>query len=85
MATLNSSYIVVGSGVFGASTALTLAQKYPLASVVLVDRAVPYRESASWDWTKVIRADYADMLYMQLALEAKEFVENRPIVQRILP
>jgi len=73
MATLNSSYIVVGSGVFGASTALTLAQNYPSASVVLVDRTVPFRESASWDWTKVIRAHYADIVYMQLALEAKNF------------
>lgn len=70
----SSSYLIVGSGVFGASAALALARKVkgPASSITLVDRQFPNQHgSASWDWTKVARADYADPLYMRLALEAK--------------
>lgn len=69
-----SSYLIVGSGVFGASTALALSEKEKCApsSITLVDRQFPNQQgSASWDWTKVVRADYADPLYTRLALEAK--------------
>ena len=68
------SYIIVGSGVFGASTALYLIQKYPDASITLIDRDAydaPTRVAASWDWNKVIRADYRDIVYTKLALEAQ--------------
>lgn len=56
MASKMQSYIIVGAGVFGVSTAYTLIQKYPQASVTLVDRDAFDAESrvaASWDWNKV--------------------------------
>jgi glycine/D-amino acid oxidase-like deaminating enzyme len=69
-----NSYIIVGSGVFGASTALHLIRKYPTALITLVDRDAPdaaTRVAASWDWNKVIRADYRSAFYAKLALEAQ--------------
>jgi glycine/D-amino acid oxidase-like deaminating enzyme len=69
-----TSYIIVGSGVFGASTALYLIRKYPDASITLIDRDAfdaPTRVAASWDWNKVIRAAYLDIVYTKLALEAQ--------------
>jgi sarcosine oxidase/L-pipecolate oxidase len=73
----DASYIIVGSGIFGASTALHLIRKYPAAKVTIIDREpFPCRLAASWDWNKVVRADYTDLLYMKLALEAKESWSN---------
>lgn len=75
----DKSYIIVGAGVFGASTALHLIQAEPRAKVILLDRnayTAPTRVAASWDWNKVVRADYADIDYMRLALEAKEHWAN---------
>ena len=72
MAKSPASYLVLGAGVFGASTALSLIKKYPFASIRLVDREpFPCQVAASWDWNKMIRADYTDILYMEKALEAK--------------
>ena len=68
------SYLIVGSGVFGASTALALIRKYPDSSITLIDRDAydaPIRVAASWDWNKVVRADYRDIVYTKLALEAQ--------------
>lgn len=76
------SYVIVGAGVFGASTALHLIQKYPGASVTLVDRdayAAATRVAASWDWNKVVRADYADIAYCRLALEAQDKWRRDPL------
>lgn len=64
------SYLIVGAGVFGASTALRLIQKNPSAIITLADRTIPCRAGASWDWSKVVRADYANIMYMKLAREA---------------
>jgi len=76
------SYLVVGAGVFGVSTAYHLIQKYPRASVTLVDRDAfdaDDRVAASWDWNKVVRADYDDFVYCQLALEAQDIFKSNPI------
>ena len=72
MSSTNSLFLVVGAGVFGASTALHLIRKYPAATVTLIDRAIPCQAGASWDWSKVVRADYTNVLYMKMALEAME-------------
>lgn len=69
------SYLIVGSGVFGTSTALHLKRAYPSAAVTLVDRDAfdaPARVAASWDWNKAVRADYSDIVYCALALEAQD-------------
>lgn len=69
------SYLIIGAGVFGVSTALHLIQKYPSARITLLDRDAfdaTSRVAASWDWNKVVRADYDDIVYCKLALEAQE-------------
>jgi glycine/D-amino acid oxidase-like deaminating enzyme len=76
------SYIIVGSGVFGASTALHLIRKHPSTHITLVDRdsfSATTRVAASWDWNKVIRADYLDIVYTRLALEAQNLWRTDPI------
>ena len=76
------SYIIIGAGVFGVSTAYHLIKKYPKASVTLVDRDAFDAESrvaASWDWNKVVRADYDDPIYCRLALEAQDIFESDPL------
>lgn len=76
------SYLILGAGVFGVSTAYHLIQKYPGASIKLVDRDAldaPSRVAASWDWNKVIRADYADIRYCELALEAQDVWRSDPL------
>ena len=84
MAAKTPSYLIIGAGVFGASTAYHLIQKYPNASVTLVDRDAYDAESrvaASWDWNKVVRADYDDKIYVRLALEAQDIFKNDPLWQ----
>jgi sarcosine oxidase/L-pipecolate oxidase len=72
------SYIIVGSGVFGASTAYHLSNAHPEASITLIDRELPFpsRQGASNDENKIIRADYDSLFYCELALEAKKMWEN---------
>ncbi|KAI1392476.1 FAD dependent oxidoreductase [Hypoxylon trugodes] len=78
----SNSYIIVGAGVFGTSTALHLITKFPHSSVTLIDRDAPdaqTRVAASWDWNKVVRADYRDPLYCKLALEARDVWREDPL------
>ncbi|KAF2645713.1 FAD dependent oxidoreductase [Massarina eburnea CBS 473.64] len=79
-----ASYLIVGAGVFGVSTAYTLIRKYPNASVTIIDRDAFDAESrvaASWDWNKVVRADYDDIVYCRLALEAQDIFKSDPLYQ----
>ncbi|KIV91690.1 hypothetical protein PV10_06204 [Exophiala mesophila] len=76
------SYLIIGAGVFGVSTAYHLIKKYPKASVTIVDRDAydaNSRVAASWDWNKVVRADYDDIIYCQLALEAQDIFKSDPL------
>ncbi|KAI2782277.1 sarcosine oxidase [Daldinia loculata] len=76
------SYIIVGAGVFGTSTALHLATKFPDSSITLIDRdahTAQRRVAASWDWNKVVRADYRDPVYCRLALEAQDVWRVDPL------
>ena len=82
MSSNKPSYLIVGAGVFGVSTAYHLIKKYPSASVTLVDRNAYDAESrvaASWDWNKVVRADYDDIVYCQLGLEAQDIFKSDPL------
>ncbi|KAI1112240.1 FAD dependent oxidoreductase [Nemania sp. NC0429] len=84
MSSGTESYVIVGAGIFGVSTAYHLIKKYPNASVTLVDRDAydaETRVAASWDWNKVVRADYEDIVYCQLALEALDIFRSDPLWQ----
>src|ERR1700760_2886098 len=72
----SNTYIIVGAGVFGASTALHLKRTKPLAKVILIDSLQPNPAAASFDLNKIIRADYRDIFYMKLALEAQNKWQN---------
>lgn len=74
------SVLIVGSGVFGLSTALALARHdaFAKSSITVVDRsdpgqprAFPASDAASVDTSRIIRADYADPAYAALAAEAQ--------------
>ena len=83
MDTPKPSYIIVGAGVFGASTAYQIILSEPSASVFLVDRTpFPCPYAASHDINKIIRADYGDIFYTKLALEAKEEWYNRSLYKQ---
>lgn len=74
------SYLIIGAGVFGASTAYHLIKNDPTAVVRLVDRTpYPCPLAASWDWNKVVRADYGDLFYMEKALEAINLWRTDPL------
>lgn len=78
----SSDYLILGAGVFGVSTAYRLIKKYPNASITLVDRDAfdaETRVAASWDWNKVVRADYSDVDYCRLALEAQDVFKTDPL------
>lgn len=84
MAPAERSYLLVGAGVFGVSTAYHLIRKYPSASVTIVDRDAydaDSRVAASWDWNKVVRADYDDVVYCRLGIEAQDVFKSDPLWQ----
>ncbi|KAI8820053.1 FAD dependent oxidoreductase [Chytriomyces cf. hyalinus JEL632] len=70
-------YILVGGGVFGLSTALSLQRRGH--SVTVFDRLpVPAEDAASTDISKVIRPDYASQrLYQRLALASIEAFKSQ--------
>ncbi|KAI9832897.1 MAG: hypothetical protein M1819_003927 [Sarea resinae] len=74
-----SSILVVGSGVFGLSTALALANdaSYKHTRITLLDRLpFPPPDISSIDTSRIIRPDYADPAYSQLAAEAQTLWRN---------
>ena len=82
MSPLASSYIVVGAGVFGASTALYLSQQKPAPTVILIDRApYPCPVAASHDINKIVRSDYGDIFYCKLGLKAIERWHTDPLFE----
>ena len=78
------SYLIIGAGVFGVSTAYHLIQKYPNADITIIDRDAfdsDNRVAASWDWNKVVRADYNDLIYCKLAIESQDIFKSDPLWQ----
>ncbi|TGJ83578.1 hypothetical protein E0Z10_g5171 [Xylaria hypoxylon] len=73
------SILIIGSGVFGLSTAYSLARRPEIPSdtpITIIDRSpepdvFPARDAASIDSSRIIRADYADAAYAKLASEAQ--------------
>lgn len=78
---IGASYLIVGSGVFGTSTAYHLSRTHPNSSITLLDRAssFPCSLGASHDYNKIVRADYEDIFYCELALKAREMWKNDPL------
>lgn len=69
--------IIVGAGCWGLATAHRLAVNgYRDITVFDKDEVVPSRFSAANDLNKVIRAEYADPFYTDLAL-VREFATSR--------
>ncbi|KAJ4393490.1 hypothetical protein N0V93_002702 [Gnomoniopsis smithogilvyi] len=73
-----TSILIIGAGVFGLSTALSLATRpeFTSTSITIVDRSptpgvFPARDASSIDTSRIIRADYADPAYAALADEAQ--------------
>lgn len=68
-----SSILILGSGVFGLSTAHALAhrQAYKDTEITLLERLLfPAPDAASIDSSRIVRADYADPAYTRLMSEA---------------
>ncbi|KAK8063571.1 FAD dependent oxidoreductase, partial [Apiospora saccharicola] len=77
----NVDYAIVGAGVFGASSALHLIRRFPNAQVVLIDSHNAHPAAASSDYNKIVRANYKDIRYMKLALEAMDLWRSDPILK----
>lgn len=74
-----SSVLIVGSGVFGLSTAYSLTQhpSFTSTQITLIDRLpFPAADGSSIDTSRIVRADYADIAYSSLAFEAQEKWRN---------
>uniref|UniRef100_A0A4E9DT45 FAD dependent oxidoreductase domain-containing protein n=1 Tax=Gibberella zeae TaxID=5518 RepID=A0A4E9DT45_GIBZA len=76
----HQSILILGGGCFGLATAFELAQKgYNNITILEKDVDVPSRFSAAYDLNKVIRAEYADDFYTQLALDAIRKWQSDPL------
>ncbi|EME89434.1 uncharacterized protein MYCFIDRAFT_28383 [Pseudocercospora fijiensis CIRAD86] len=80
MPSQEESVLIVGAGVFGASTAFHLAKTYQDASkITVIDRTpAPPEPAASTDINKIIRADYSSAFYADLAYEAMDAWQHWP-------
>ncbi|TQN64484.1 L-saccharopine oxidase [Colletotrichum shisoi] len=66
----NSSIVIIGAGTFGISTAYFLAKR-DYTNIKCLDRhPPPSPDSAGYDLNKIIRTEYDEPLYTELALEA---------------
>ena len=72
VAKMDPTVLIVGAGTFGTSTAYHLAQRYKDASrITVIDgSSSPPKPAASVDINRVIRTDYPDLMYCDLASEA---------------
>ncbi|RDW67562.1 hypothetical protein BP6252_08958 [Coleophoma cylindrospora] len=67
----DASILIVGAGVFGLSTALELAQQgYKKIKVLDRGAEIPSAYSAGCDLNKIVRAEYENSFYTDLALES---------------
>lgn len=74
------STLIIGAGVFGASTAYHLSLQYKDPSkITILDRTPnPPAPAASTDINKIIRADYSSAFYTGIAYEAMEAWSSWP-------
>ncbi|OKL62782.1 hypothetical protein UA08_01588 [Talaromyces atroroseus] len=66
---LPQSILIVGGGVFGLSTALSLSERHPNNKITLIEASptIPNPHGSSVDSSRIIRADYANPAYAKLA------------------
>lgn len=70
-----SPVIIVGGGAFGLSTALHLSQRgYVNITVIEQDDQIPSRYSAANDINKIMRAEYEDPFYTELAMVCPSYI-----------
>ncbi|KAI2721632.1 hypothetical protein DTO027I6_1189 [Penicillium roqueforti] len=71
---LPSKILIVGGGVFGLSTALSLSKRHPESQVTVVESSptIPNPHGSSVDTSRIVRADYANTAYSKLAAAAIE-------------
>ncbi|KAH8695369.1 putative fructosyl amino acid oxidasesarcosine oxidase [Talaromyces proteolyticus] len=69
---LPDSILIVGGGVFGLSTALSLSERHPTKQITLLEASptIPNPHGSSVDTSRIIRADYANPAYAALAASA---------------
>lgn len=76
-----NNVIIIGTGVFGISTSISLAKKYPEINIHVIDRfEPPVEDSTSVDYSRCIRIDYNDPTYFKLAYEGLELIKADPII-----
>ncbi|OJK01864.1 hypothetical protein ASPACDRAFT_1865519 [Aspergillus aculeatus ATCC 16872] len=66
----SAAIVIVGAGVFGLSTALELTRRGYTNITVLDRHLAPVPDGSSVDVSRIIRADYADVFYARMALDA---------------
>lgn len=71
MPSLDDPIFILGAGAWGLSTALHLHNQ-GYTNITLFERAeeIPSRYSAAYDLNKIVRAEYEDPFYTELALDA---------------
>ena len=69
MARRDSSVLILGGGAWGLSTALHMLNS-GFVDITVIERGerIPSRYSAAWDLNKIVRAEYEDAFYTELAL-----------------
>ncbi|KIX99922.1 uncharacterized protein Z520_04559 [Fonsecaea multimorphosa CBS 102226] len=73
--------LIIGAGVFGLSTALSLLSNpaYNATRITIIDGSpsLPNPSGSSVDANRIVRADYADKHYAQLASQAQELWRDK--------
>ncbi|ODQ58092.1 hypothetical protein WICANDRAFT_56698 [Wickerhamomyces anomalus NRRL Y-366-8] len=78
-----SEVIIIGTGVFGISTAISLAKRYPSTKIHVFDRyEPPVADATSVDTTRVLRTDYNDEIYEKLSYEAMQLIKADPEISQ---
>lgn len=74
MAGKDSPVLILGGGAWGLSTALHMINTGYI-DITVIERAeqIPSRYSAAWDLNKIVRAEYEDPFYTELALVSSLF------------
>ncbi|ODM19145.1 hypothetical protein SI65_05762 [Aspergillus cristatus] len=69
---LPKNILIVGGGVFGLSTALSLSSRHPASKVTLLESSpiIPNPEGSSVDTSRIVRADYSNPVYSKLGAAA---------------